>query len=78
MKSEKINVGKNVTVIGKNAFAKCAKLKKITVKSDRLTKAYASSIKGISKKAVLDVPNGKIKAYKKLFGIKKKSRIKVK
>lgn len=77
-KLKKVIIGKNVTVIGKNAFAKCAKLKKITVKSDRLTKAYASSIKGISKKAVLDVPNGKIKAYKKLFGIKKKSRIKVK
>lgn len=77
-KLKNITVGKNVTHIGKNAFAGCKVLKKITVKSTKLKKAYASSLKGIAPNAVLDVPDKKVKNYKKLFGIKKNSKIKVK
>ena len=77
-KLTKVTIGKHVQVIGKNAFNGDKKLKKIVIKSKNLKKAYASSIKGISKKAVIDVPNKKIKAYRKLFGIKGNSKIKVK
>ena len=77
-KLTKVTIGKNVQVIGKNAFNGAKKLKKIIIKSKKLKKAYASSIKGISKKAVLDVPNRKVKAYRRLFGVKTKSQIKVK
>ena len=77
-KLAKVTIGKNVQVIGKNAFHGAKKLKKIIIRSKKLKKAYASSIKGISKKAVLDVPNRKVKAYRRLFGVKTKSQIKVK
>ena len=77
-KLQKVTIGKNVTKIGKKAFAGCRNLKKINIKSTKLTTAYASSIKGIVKTAVIDVPKQKIKVYKILFGIKKKSMIKVK
>ena len=77
-KLTKVTIGKHVQVIGKNAFNGDKKLKKIVIKSKKLKKAYASSIKGISKKAVIDVPNSKRKVYRKLFGIKAGSSVKVK
>lgn len=77
-KLQSVTVGKHVTQIGRQAFAGCKNLKKLKIKSTKLKKAYASSIKGIHAKAVIDVPDKKINAYKKLFGIKKKSKIKVK
>lgn len=73
-KLRKVTIGKNVTVVGKKAFAGCKRLKKIKIKSEKLKKAYASSIKGIAKTAVIDVPNKNIDAYKKLFGVKKRTK----
>ena len=77
-KLTKVTIGKNVQVIGKNAFNGAKKLKKIIIKSKKLKKAYASSIRGISKKAVIQAPKAKKKAYTKLFQIKGKSGVKVK
>ena len=77
-KLTKVTIGKNVQVIGKNAFNGAKKLKKMIIKSKKLKKAYASSIRGISKKAVIQAPKAKKKAYTKLFQIKGKSGVKVK
>lgn len=80
-KLKKVTLGKNITAIGKNAFAGCKKLKTIVIKS---TKLKASSIgnkafTGISSKAKIDVPNSKVKAYKKILmkkGVKSTAKVK--
>ena len=72
---------KKVTKIGKNAFGGCKNLKTLTIKSAKLTKKglASGSFKGISKKTVVKVPKGKVKAYKKLLqskGLDKKVKVK--
>lgn len=71
-KIKKITIGKNIKKIGKGAFKNCKNLKKIVIKSKKLvSKNIGKNIfKGISKNAVIKVPKGKVKAYKK-FIIKK-------
>lgn len=71
----KVTIGKNVKSIGKKAFYKCKKLKKIIVKSKVLKTVGKKAIKGIHKKAVIKVPKKKLKAYKKLF-VKKSGLVK--
>ncbi len=75
-----VTVGKNVTKIGKNAFYGCKKLKKIVIKGKNLKTVGKNAFKGIQKNAVIDVPNSKKKAYKKLFkaktGYKKTMKVK--
>ena len=68
-KLKTVTVGKNVTKIGKNAFGGCKNLKTLTIKSAKLTKKglASGSFKGITKKTVVKVPKGKVKAYKKLL-----------
>ena len=56
-----------VTTIGKGAFRGCSKLKKITIKSKRITKIGSNSFKGINKKAIIKVPKSKYKKYKKMI-----------
>lgn len=80
-KLKTVTVGKNVTKIGKNAFGGCKNLKTLTIKSAKLTKKglASGSFKGISKKTVVKVPKGKVKAYKKLLqskGLDKKVKVK--
>lgn len=80
-KLKTVTVGKNVTKIGKNAFGSCKNLKTLTIKSAKLTKKglASGSFKGISKKTVVKVPKGKVKAYKKLLqskGLDKKVKVK--
>ena len=80
-KLKTVTVGKNVTEIGKNAFGSCKNLKTLTIKSAKLTKKglASGSFKGISKKTVVKVPKGKVKAYKKLLqskGLDKKVKVK--
>lgn len=77
-KLTKVTVGANVQVIGKNAFYGAKSLKRIVIRSKKLKKASPSSIRGISKKAVIQVPRAKKKAYTKLFKIKGKSGVKIK
>lgn len=68
-KIKSVVIGKNVKKIGKQAFYKCKKLKKITIKSKKLKKKSigANVFKGIYKKAKFKVPVKKIKLYKKLI-----------
>ena len=80
-KLKTVTVGKNVTKIGKNAFGGCKNLKTLMIKSAKLTKKglASGSFKGISKKTVVKVPKGKVKAYKKLLqskGLDKKVKVK--
>lgn len=67
--------------IGAYAFANCKKTKKLIVKSKKLTPKNVGrkAFKGIPAKATADVPNKKIRAYKKLLwakGLDKKVKIK--
>ncbi len=80
-KVTKITVGKNVKTIGKQAFANTKNLKKIVIKSTKLTKKTVKkgAFKKVAKKVVLDVPNKKVKTYKKVFrqkGLPKACKIK--
>lgn len=78
-KLTKVTIGKNVKVIGKDAFNGCKKLKTILIKSSSLKKVEKNAIRGISRKAVIRVPKKKRKAYKKLFkpstGLKRTMKI---
>lgn len=70
-----------VTGIAQKAFNKCKNLKKITIKTTKLTKKSVGkqAFKGIHKKATIKVPKAKQKAYKKILkarGAGKKVKIK--
>ncbi|HBA98010.1 MAG TPA: cell surface protein, partial [Lachnospiraceae bacterium] len=71
-KLTKVTIGKNVKSIGKNAFKGCKNLKKIVVKTKKLTakKVGSKAFKGINSKAVVKVPKGKVKSYKKIVKAK--------
>ena len=71
-----VTIGKNVKTIGAKAFYKCKALKKITIKTKKLTKKTigAKAFTGINKKAVIKSPKAKKAAYKKILlkkGMKK-------
>ena len=66
-KIKTITVSKNITVIGKDAFKNCGKLKTIVIKSTNITKVGKDALKGTAKNLVIKVPAGKVSAYKKLF-----------
>ena len=65
----KVIIGKNVTKIGKRVFSGCKKLKKVTIKTTKLTESTVGSnaFSGISSGVVVRVPESKVKAYRKLF-----------
>lgn len=79
-KITRVTIGKNVTKIGKNAFKNCSSLKKVTVKTKKLSAIGKNAFKGVHKKVFFKVPAGKKKAYKKLWkaktGYKKSMKIK--
>ena len=50
-KMESLTIGKNVKKIGKNAFANCRKLKKVTVKSKKINTIGKNAFKNINKKS---------------------------
>lgn len=80
-KLTKITIPAKVNKIGKSAFYGCRKLKSITIKTTKLTsgKVGAKAFKYIYSKAKVTVPEGKVKAYKKLLRSKgASSKIKVK
>lgn len=62
-----IFIPSSVKKIGNSAFYRCKKLKKITIKSKNMESVGEWAFFGIAKKAVIKVPKGKVKAYKKLF-----------
>lgn len=65
----KVIIGKNVTKIGNRVFSGCKKLKKVTIKTTKLTESTVGSnaFSGISSRVVVKVPESKVKAYRKLF-----------
>ncbi len=80
-KLKTVKLSSNIKKIGKNAFIGCKQLKKLVIKSKKLTSKTIgkNAFKGIPAKATVDVPNSKIKAYKKLLrskGLNKKAKIK--
>ncbi|WP_026671063.1 leucine-rich repeat protein [Butyrivibrio sp. AE3006] len=66
-KVKSVTIGENVITIGKSAFEKCKKLKKVKVKTTVLTsvgkKAFKKNADGFSVK----VPKAQYRAYKRLF-----------
>lgn len=67
-----------VTSIGPKAFAKCSKLRKITIEAKNLKIIGKNSLKGISVKCRIKVPAGKYAAYKKLLkGKGQNKRVKI-
>ena len=64
-----VTIDKNVKNIGKNAFYGCKNLKKVIIKTTKLTKKTVgkNAFKGIHKKATIKVPKKKLNAYKKLL-----------
>ncbi len=78
-KLKNITIGANIERIGKSAFEKCAKLTKITIQSNVLTKVEKKAIKNVNKKCVIKVPKAKKAKYKKLFkkaGLKSTMKVK--
>ena len=65
----KVIIGKNVTKIGNRVFSGCKKMKKVTIKTTKLTESTVGSnaFLGISSGVVVKVPESKVKAYRKLF-----------
>lgn len=80
-KLTKVVIGSNVTKIGKNAFYGCKNLKNIVINTKNLKKTTvgAKAFKGTPAKAVVKVPKGKSKTYKKILqakGLSKKATVK--
>lgn len=66
-KIQSVTIGKNVTKIGKQAFAGATHLKKIIVRSKKLTKIGANAFRKVPKNAVLKFPIAKQKMYARMF-----------
>lgn len=67
-KLNSVVTGASLSKIGKNVFANDKRLKTIDLRNSKKLKSVGSgTFKGISKKAIIKVPKGKIKAYKKLL-----------
>ena len=77
-KLTKVTIGKNITIIGKNAFKNCSKLKMVRIKSSVLKAVGSKAIKGTNKRLVIKVPSKKVSVYKKLFKGKGNAKVKVK
>ena len=73
-----VTIGKYVQKIGKQAFYKSAKLKKVTVKSTALKSVGSKAFLGIAKKAEIKVPKAKKSTYKKLLKGKAAKTVKIK
>lgn len=76
----KITIPSGVTKIGWSAFEFCYRLKYITIKSKKLKTVGIDALEDIRKNAVIKVPKGKRKTYRKLFsprtGYRKTMKIK--
>lgn len=65
-------IGKNIKQIGKKAFYKCKKLKKVIIRTKKLTKKTIGSkaFAGIHPNAVFQVPKSKRTQYQKILSLK--------
>lgn len=80
-KVKSVVIGKNITTIGKSAFANCKKLKTVTIKGYYLEKVGKSAFVGMANNSVIKIPKnpGFTKKYKKILKSKysaKKTKIK--
>lgn len=66
-KLKKVTLGENITAIRIKAFCQNKNLKKVIIRSTRLKKVGKYAFKGISKKAVISVPEKKVKKCSKLI-----------
>ena len=64
---QSVVIGKNVKKIGAKAFYGAKNLKKMTIKTTKLSSVGSGACKGVSKKITIKVPAGKKKAYQKLM-----------
>lgn len=64
---QSVVIGKNVKKIGAKAFYGAKNLKKVTIKTKKLTSVGSAAYKGVSKEITMKVPAGKKKAYKKML-----------
>ncbi len=64
---ERVIIGKNVRRIGKRAFYNCPELKFIIIKSKKLSGIGKQAFAKICVKAKANVPNKKVKKYKKML-----------
>ncbi len=62
-----IVIGKNIRIVGKNTFKGCNNLKQINIKSKKINEIGAGTFTNIGKKAVITVPKGLQKKYKRLI-----------
>lgn len=81
VKLKRVTIPKKTFKIGESAFAGCEALKRLTIKTKSLTgkNVGKNAFKSVSTKVIVDVPNAKIKAYKKLLkarGLNTRARIK--
>ena len=68
-----VTIGKNVTIIGTNAFYGCKKLSKVNGANNVVkigNNIGSNAFTGIYKKPTIKVPAKQMKTYKKLFGLK--------
>ncbi len=74
-----VTIKKNVTVIGKNAFAGCAKLKKVTVQGNKLKQIGSKAFYNCKKLKTITIKSKALKRVDKnaFKGINKKAVIKV-
>ena len=79
-KLKSVVIGSNIKTISKNAFYGDGNLKTITIKTKNLRTVGKNALKNINTKAVIKVPSGKYKAYKKLLnkntGLKNTMKVK--
>ena len=66
-KLTKLNIGKNIKEIGKDAFNGCKKLKTINFKGTALKKIGSGAFKNIVKKATFNIPKKVFNNYKKMI-----------
>ena len=76
-KLKKVTIGKYVTAIGANAFAKCGKLKKLVIKSTSLNASKCKKCLAESSVKTVNVPAAVKKTYKKKIFVKKVCGLKV-
>lgn len=74
-----VTLGTGITTIDSKAFYQDSKLKTVKLNSKKLKSVNKQAFKGIAGKAKIDVPNNKVKSYKKLLkkaGLPAKASIK--
>ena len=62
-----VTIGSNVTYIGACAFYKDSNLKKVTIKTKKLTKIQKKAFYGLPRKVTVKFPSVKKQQYKKLL-----------